>query len=154
MKIDFSTVFSDSFETFKVFDNIRLSDIEDSRGACITSIWQTLNHLIIWQDYQLKKLEGLKLKAGLDEFETWIIRKQPNSQIELDDTVNKFHSQLALFKEVVIKLALYDNLLEEKLGILQESALHLSFHLGEVILSRRINGNYPLPHEMKSFLKG
>jgi len=37
--------------------------------------------------------------------------------------------------------------------ILQEVALHLSFHLGEVVLMRRLQGSYPLPAHMQEFLQ-
>lgn len=60
--------------------------------------------------------------------------------------------QIGLFKETLRSLSVEGPFVNEKLAIIQESALHLSFHLGEIIHVRRTNGNYPLPHKMKSFL--
>lgn len=37
--------------------------------------------------------------------------------------------------------------------VLQEVALHLSFHLGEVVLMRRLQGSYPLPAHISEFLQ-
>jgi hypothetical protein len=37
--------------------------------------------------------------------------------------------------------------------ILQEVVLHLSFHLAEVVLMRRLQGSYPLPGYMQEFLQ-
>lgn len=150
MKIDFPSIFSESFETFKVFDDISVSDFEED---CVSSIWQTLNHLIIWQDFQLNKLNNLKFKLKLEEFESWVIQKLPKSQTELDKVVNKFRKQIDQFKEVLKELSGDEPYVNDKLAIIQESALHLSFHLGEIIYIRRANRNYPLPHEMKSFLR-
>jgi hypothetical protein len=45
-----------------------------------------------------------------------------------------------------------EQVLEQGL-VLQEVALHLSFHLGEVVLMCRLQGNYPLPAHMSEFLQ-
>ena len=36
--------------------------------------------------------------------------------------------------------------------IIQDLTVHLSFHLGEVVLVLRQNGQYPMPSEMNAFL--
>ena len=42
--------------------------------------------------------------------------------------------------------------IEQKLKIVQDLTVHLSFHLGEIILIMRQNGHYPMPSDMKTFL--
>jgi hypothetical protein len=42
--------------------------------------------------------------------------------------------------------------IEQKLKIIQDLSIHLSFHLGEIVLIMRQNGHYPMPNEMKNFL--
>lgn len=152
MELDFSTVYSESFETFRVFENLKVADITNTEENCISTIWQTINHLIIWQNYQLKRLRHLKVEKPLHEFESWIIEKYPKSQSELDSAVEEINHQIFLFKKALTLLSTKDVYLMEKLRIFQESALHLSFHIGEIIHIRRISGSYPLPHQMKGFL--
>ena len=42
--------------------------------------------------------------------------------------------------------------MKQKLKIVQTLSVHLSFHLGEIVLILRQNGHYPMPHEMQAFL--
>jgi hypothetical protein len=53
MKLDL--LFADSFDTFKVFDKINTQQASLTNNNS-KSVWQILNHLIIWQDYQINKL--------------------------------------------------------------------------------------------------
>lgn len=57
--VNFNKIFADSFEDFKVFENLDASQASMSSSGAPNSIWQILNHLIIWQDYLLKNLKGI-----------------------------------------------------------------------------------------------
>lgn len=53
---------------------------------------------------------------------------------------------------MISELDIADPHINQKLKLIQDLSVHLSFHLGEVILMRRMAGTYPLPHQMKDFL--
>ncbi len=63
----------------------------------------------------------------------------------------KFKSQLAEIQEGIPKLTINGSEITNKLKIIQDVTVHLSFHISEIILMRRMAGNHPLPHQMKEF---
>ena len=149
--LDFNEVFSDSFETFKVFDVLSIEQASCSAENTPKSIWQILNHLIVFQDKQLEQLQrGAVMK--LDEAESWQEDPVIKDQEVLDASVQKFKSQIRLIREEINKLSAEDPSLAEKLKLIQSISTHLSFHLGEIVLIRRQLKNYPWPGEMNVFL--
>jgi uncharacterized damage-inducible protein DinB len=151
--IAFQTLFKDSFNTFKVFDNLTIAETGPNRQNTPKTIWQILNHLIIWQDYQLNQLENGQSEDEVNEQATWIEEEQSKSQEELNTAIATFNRQLQRIEKLIEGFDLKDPEIQRKLKIVQDLSVHLSFHVGEVILMRRIAGNYPLPHQMKDFLK-
>lgn len=152
MDINFENIFSGSFDTFKVFRNLKPVDVGDKPLTSPSTIWQTLNHLILWQEYQLNLISGNGNHKQFWESETWIAEKQPKNQQDLDKAVEEIDRQIGQFKVEIKNLSMDDKRVEQKLKIIQEAAMHLSFHLGEIIHLRRILGEYPLPDQMKEFL--
>jgi len=148
----FQILFQDAFDTFKVFHAITQSETGCAIPKAPKTIWQILNHLIAWQEYQLGLLHSVE-SVILNEESTWIIQLKTDSQDELEKAVLKFDSQIQQIKNEVINLNSADLLIFTKLKVLQDLSVHLSFHIGEIILMRRMMGTYPLPQEMKEFLK-
>ena len=148
----FQILFQDAFDTFKVFHAITQSETGCAIPKAPKTIWQILNHLIAWQEYQLGLLHWVE-SVILNEESTWIIQLKTDSQDELEKAVLKFDSQIQQIKNEVINLNSADLLIFTKLKVLQDLSVHLSFHIGEIILMRRMMGTYPLPQEMKEFLK-
>jgi uncharacterized damage-inducible protein DinB len=151
--IAFQKLFKDSFSTFKVFDNLAIEETGPNLQNTPKTIWQILNHLIIWQDYRLKQLENGQSEDEVNEQATWIEEEQSRSQEELNTAIATFNRQLQRIEKEIESFDLKDPEIQRKLKIVQDLSVHLSFHVGEVILMRRIAGNYPLPHQMKDFLK-
>jgi hypothetical protein len=151
-ELDYEEIFKSSFDTFKVFD--KLTPIEAGRSipSVPKTIWQILNHLIIWQGHQLSQLKKAEVKDELIELTTWIAEDECGSEVVFNDAVLIFENQICKIKDIVSKLSENGAFLQRNLKILQDLSIHLSFHLGEIILMRRMTGNYPLPHEMKDFL--
>lgn len=147
----FDMIFSDSFDTFKVFNSLDVSKASFQSANTPKSIWQILNHLIVWQDFQLNKLKGSDL-CSIDEWDTWKTAPSIQDQELLQQTIHVFHSQIEDIKTEVSLLTIESNNIQDKLKIVQDLSLHLSFHLGEMILQLRQNGYYPMPSEMKEFL--
>ena len=115
------------------------------------SIWQILNHLITWQEFQLNKLKGIE-KQNINELDTWIKVKAVSDHKLLLENIKKFHSQIDQIKLLTNQLTTETKKIEEKLKIIQDLTVHLSFHIGEIILIMRQNGHYPMPNDMKMFL--
>ena len=149
MKLD--SLFVDSFDTFKVFDKLDTQKASLTNNNSPKSIWQILSHLIIWQDYQIKKLCDNDTK-DINEIETWFTEKNIVDQSALNDNIAKFEKQIKTVKMELGKMTTGQKDIEQKLKIVQELTIHLSFHLGEIVLIMRQNGHYPMPNEMKAFL--
>jgi hypothetical protein len=149
MKLD--SLFADSFDTFKVFDKLDIQQAGLTNNNSPNSIWQILNHLIIWQDYQIKKLCDNDTK-DINETDTWFTEKNIADQSILNDNIAKFEKQIEKIKMELAKMTTEQKEIEQKLKIVQDLTVHLSFHLGEIILIMRQNGHYPMPGEMKDFL--
>lgn len=148
----FEAVFLDSFDTFKVFDHLTAQETGRNLPMAPKTIWQILNHLIAWQDHHLLQLQNTENEIEINEKMTWIEEEQCGSQERLDEAVAKFENQLEHIKEEISMLGLKDMESQEKLKVVQDLSVHLSFHIGEIILMRRMRGNYALPHQMKGFL--
>ncbi|MEO7213587.1 DinB family protein [Mucilaginibacter sp.] len=149
MPIQFNNIFLNSFETYKVFDNLLVEEA-DPKGAPKT-IWQILNHLIAWQKYQLEMLKGGD-QLNINEQDTWIAEEHPASQGELENAVAVFYSLIDEVKAEIKAFETEHSNLNQKLTIVQQLSIHLSFHVGEVVLMRRMAGTYPMPHQMSAFL--
>jgi uncharacterized damage-inducible protein DinB len=150
--IDLNHLFHDSLDTFKAFENLDLKSSGANQESFPGSVWQILNHLIIWQEYQLKILRKQEPETDIHEGDTWIKEKMPPSEEVLQVAVEQFKEQSLAIKAEIAKLPSTSESLGKQLKTIQDLTLHLSFHLGEVVLIRRIQGSYPLPHQMKAFL--
>lgn len=145
--------FKDAFDTFKAFDNLTVKSSGADQDEFPSSVWQILNHLLVWQAYQLSGLQGTFPEKHISEEKTWISERIPPDQAALQSAVERFKHQLETIRAEVNRLPDMGEALSSKLTIIQEIALHLSFHLGEVVLMRRVKGSYPMPHQMKDFLQ-
>jgi uncharacterized damage-inducible protein DinB len=144
----FDNVFSDSFDTFKVFEDINVGKASLTNTNTPKSIWQILNHLITWQEFQLDKLKGIE-KQNINELDTWIKETAVSDHQLLLENIKKFHNQIDQIKLLTNQLTSETKEIEQKLKIIQDLTIHLSFHIGEIILIMRQNGHYPMPNEMK-----
>jgi hypothetical protein len=149
----YQALFADSFDTFKVFDNLTLGEINNTPTNSPKTIWQILNHLIAWQNYQLTQLKNIQQNIEQNEDATWIDDQNPSDQQELNNALIIFKNQQQQLVEEVSIFNSNDLYINQKIKIVQDLSVHLSFHVGEVILMRRMVGTYPLPHQMKDFLK-
>ena len=151
--MNFETTFSEAFDTFKAFKNISVDIATRVSAGTPKSVWQILNHLIIWQESQLLSLQGKNTEKHISETETWIRTEIPNGQIDIENAVKIFDGQIAAIKTIASNLSSSELNFEPKFKIILDMATHLSFHLGEVILLRRQCGNYPMPEDMPTFLE-
>ena len=149
MKLD--KIFIDSFDIFKVFDKLNIQQASLTNYNSPNSVWQILNHLIIWQDFQIEKLCNIDTK-DINEIDTWLTEKEVSDQRILNVKIEKFEKQIVWIKTELNKMTIEQIDIEQKLKIIQDLTIHISFHLGEIVLILRQNGHYPLPNKMKYFL--
>ena len=151
--LDFKFIFKNAFDTFKVFETIPI----EISGVLIEghskTIWETLNHLIKWRAFQIRKLTKIDEEIDFNESESWITEPKPNNTNEWKIKIREFKSQTEQIKNLIENLDPSDFKLEEKLKLIQDSSTHLSFHLGEIILIARQKNKYPKPNEMNDFLR-
>jgi uncharacterized damage-inducible protein DinB len=150
---DSSRLFAQAFDTFKAFDDLTLKSSSAEQQAFPTTIWQILQHLLAWQAHQLAQLHGTALAGSFDEKQSWTTERLPPSQAALQAAVAQFKQQLTQLQTQASQATGDAPEVLERGLILQEVALHLSFHLGEVVLIRRLQGSYPLPAHMQEFLQ-
>ncbi len=149
--MNIESLFSHSFDTFKVFNKIDIQQASLTNNNSPKSVWQILNHLIIWQDNQLNRL-GDTTTEDINEIDTWGADKNITDQSILNDNIAKFEKQIENVKVELGKMTMDQKDIEQKLKIVQDLTVHLSFHLGEIVLIMRQNRHYPMPSEMQSFL--
>jgi multidrug efflux pump subunit AcrA (membrane-fusion protein) len=90
---------------------------------------------------------GVRRKAQLGR------RPRPPSEAALQAALTQFNRQLADLQTWASAAEGDAQQVLAQSVILQDVALHLSFHVGEVVLMRRLQGTYPLPAHMQEFLQ-
>lgn len=151
-KLNFKFIFQNAFDSFKVFETIPIEISGILIEGHSKTIWQTLNHLIKWREFQILKIADIEKKSDFIESESWITELEPNNPNDWKKKISIFKSQSEQIENQIKNLDLSDLRLEEKLKLIQDSSTHLSFHLGEIILIARQKNKYPQPNEMNEFL--
>lgn len=150
---DSCRLFEQAFAAFKAFDDLTLASSGSEQQTFPATIWQILQHLLTWQAHQLAQLQGTVSAASFDEKRSWAAERVPPSEAALQAAVTQFKHQLVQLQTWASKAkGDAQEVLDQGL-VLQEVALHLSFHLGEVVLMRRLQGSYPWPAHMQEFLQ-
>ncbi len=150
--LNFKYIFQNAFDTFKVFETIPTEISGLIIDGHSKSIWQILNHLVIWRKYQIDKLSNIEMDFEFNESESWIINTNPIDENQWFEKIEEFHNQTEQLKVLFTNLKPSDSRLNEKIKLILESSNHLSFHLGEIILIARQKNSYPSPDEMNEFL--
>jgi uncharacterized damage-inducible protein DinB len=112
------------------------------------TIFQILNHMIFWQDFLIEVLRGGSPQAPEHAEGSWLGEAMPLSQDEWNQTAAHFLSGL---KEVIGHTG--ENLEEKGFGrpertraeVLMMTMSHNSYHIGQVVMLRRILGSWPPP---------
>jgi hypothetical protein len=99
-KLNFEDIFLNSFNTYKVFDDLTVEQVNLAALNTPKTVWQILNHLIIWQQDQLNTLNGLNNPQNINETETWD-DNHATEQDSVDTVVAIFKNQIKAIKEVM-----------------------------------------------------
>lgn len=144
---------TNNFESYKAFDNLELEDAGTILPGAPNSIWQIICHLNYWFEKQLQGLQNNQYNLGLQDHNSWLASPSPKNKEELIEQLSKLINHLREAIAYSRSLTYGDPDLSEKLLVIQDLSNHLSFHVGEVVLIRRISKTYPLASEMSGFLE-
>lgn len=150
---DGSRLFEQAFATFKAFDDLTVATSSLEQQAYPATIWQVLQHLLVWQAHELAQLQGTAPAEPFDEERSWGAERVPPSNAALQAAVAQFKQQLVQLQTHANQVKGEAQAVLEQGLILQAAALHLAFHLGKVVLIRRLQGSYPLPAQMQEFFQ-
>lgn len=130
----------------QVFEELDWTMAGETPSGCPHSIWQTLNHLIYWQEFCLALLRGENPPAPTHASDTWISTMRPRNAEEWKNAVDVFLEGLQRVANTI------DSNLEEQVVALPGTSraeiigtvmLHNSYHLGQIVLLRRMLGTWP-----------
>ncbi|MDC2864766.1 DinB family protein [Bacillus sp. BP-3] len=119
------------------------------------SIYQLVMHMKYWQDFLLRGLHGEKLQLPADIKESWPVENMAENQEEWAEIIKGFLAGI----DIACTIAQTTNLDEPlaqypdvtRADTLRNIASHNSYHLGEIVLLRRLfeawpplGGGYPV----------
>ena len=110
------------------------------------SIFQILNHIVYWQEWGTKWLDGESPAVPTHASGSWPGDVAPSDAKEWQQAVRAFRNGLAKLKRRSHEaglLALRGK--HKKMGSLQAIASHNSYHAGQIVLLRQMLGAWPPP---------
>lgn len=119
-------------------------------GACPAgaphSLFQLLNHLIYWQDWVLKWLDGKAPSLPKHASGSWPGKVSPTSRQEWERAVKDFCKGLdALERASKSAELLARGGKKSQFEMLQTIASHNSYHVGQAVFLRQMLGSWPPP---------
>jgi len=113
------------------------------------TIWQLLKHLNYWQDRFISRIEGMKVLPAKTSDDGWKFDAAPEDEATYKRELGKLLTGINYMTETMLPEAdnLYDSKGDYKNGfsVIQSMASHISYHLGEVVMLRRMAGLWPPP---------
>ena len=114
------------------------------------TIWQLIRHMNYWQCKFLDRMQGKEVKPDPSWVEGWEDTLNAESQEALDREIDSLLKGIDLAKNLMKEEGedpLKNNVdfYASKYDVVQAMASHLSYHLAELILLRRIFGAWPPP---------
>lgn len=118
------------------------------------SVWQLLNHMIYWQDFLLARLRGAAPPVPEQAVESWPGGERPNSSDEWAAALSQFQAGLAealqaagqdssAGQDLIAGLATRPE--HSRAEAIAQIIGHNSYHLGQIVLLRRMLGAWPPP---------
>lgn len=119
----------------------------EEAGKTITgipyTIWQLIKHLNYWQNRFFDVFLERPLKPVAASAEGWTAAPAPEDHKELTQEIQHFLATQEHIKDWLIHEQ--DGHSEQHYDVVQALASHNSYHLGQIMLLRRLVGNYPPP---------
>lgn len=113
------------------------------------TIWQLIRHMNFWQERFIAHLDNIKLPLVKKAEDGWPDEPQPPDAEALKKEVDKLNDSIESVKSRLFSdtgsLLGQKNDYESGYDVIQAMASHISYHIGEVMVIRRILGDYPPP---------
>ncbi len=113
------------------------------------SVFQLLGHMIYWQDLFIQRLTGAHAPSPAHAAAGWPGNEAPASEDEWLAAVGRFDAGLALVQSLVSVHTLDEPLPNwnhrTRAEAIAGTASHNSYHLGQIVLLRRMLGAWPPP---------
>jgi len=119
------------------------------------SIYQQLAHMNYWMDYELRRIRGQRPKYPDHAAESWPNEPTPAGEAQWRETLNRFSNLIeqytTLAKSPPDELSRQIEPAHEAdvqntstlSAILWQMAAHNSYHTGQIVLMRRVQGAWP-----------
>ena len=113
------------------------------------TIWQLLKHLNYWQDRLISRIEGMKVLPAKTSDDGWKFEQAPADEGAYRQELGKlltginYMTQTLLPQMHALKGPKGD--FPHGFAVIQSMASHVSYHVGEVVLLRRMLGLWPPP---------
>lgn len=119
------------------------------------SIFQILSHMNYWMDYEVRRIRGESPTYPAHATESWPTQPSPATETAWEQTVARFValiddlSKLApsdsefLNREVNATHAVHSQISSSALAVLWQTAMHNSYHIGQIVLLRRLLNYWP-----------
>ncbi len=132
--------------TEEVFDGLDRKAAGERPDGAPHSVFQLLNHLVYWQDFALRWLDGEKPATPEHDLDSWPGEARPADAAAWEGAVERFKAGLAELERYAAEADLQTSLgPKTTLEILQIVASHNSYHAGQVAALRRALGAWPPP---------
>lgn len=113
------------------------------------TIYQLISHMNYWQDFMLTHLKGEKPQMPANVSESWPTEVQAVDEATWQDVLDRFLQGIDYACELARTVNLEQPLVhfpgETAAGLLRNIASHNTYHLGEIVLLRRLFGAWPPP---------
>jgi uncharacterized damage-inducible protein DinB len=110
------------------------------------SLFQILNHIIFWQDWVVKWLDGEKPRVPKHASGSWPASPAPANVTEWRRSVRRFQTGLRKLERRSRELDLLAGIgKQSRLEMLHALASHNSYHLGQAVVLRQVLRQWPPP---------
>ena len=110
------------------------------------TIWQVLKHINFWQERFISYIKDDVTPPSLSAKEGWSFSLSPQNENELKNEIRKFNlsldEALSFSEDKLVKKA---QKYKSGYDVLQAMASHISYHISEIVLLRRMLGSWPPP---------
>jgi len=119
------------------------------------SISQILSHMNYWMDYELRRIGGENLPYPAHATESWPRQASPTNEVAWNQIVARFAALIdeisaiaksdsgLLNREVKATHASHNQISGSVLAVLWQIVAHNSYHLGQIVLLRRLLNDWP-----------
>jgi len=132
-------------ETGGVFTGLTWKAAGTQPGGAPHSVFQLLNHMIYWQDWVVKWLDGQNPPVPKHAAGGWPGSPAPASPAEWQKAVRRYRGGLKALERWSREDPLAKRGTKTRLEMLQAIASHNSYHVGQVVIVRQMAGMWPPP---------